>query len=126
AHDKAIMAAISSGNGLRILTNQAPNILFTRPVVFVISIARIRNRETAVRARRNLNVIHRSFVRNSGLSSSSNSQVRDELLGGIVVRSVNRVVQLPEVFESRRFLERLKGSNRSAFFRAVVHHVHAR
>src|SRR5258708_33211108 len=96
--------------------------LFMRTILFAVSVARIRDGETAVRSRRDLDVVRCSFVRNSCHKRASRSQVSDERFRRIVVSGINRVVQLPEVFQPRRFLERLESGGSSAFFPAVIHY----
>jgi len=87
-----------------------------RTILFVVPIARVRNGKTAVRSRHDLDVVRCSFVRNSRHKCASRSQIGDELFGRIVITGIDRVVQLPEVFQPRRFLERLESGDRSAFF----------
>src|SRR5467141_3544636 len=101
-------------------------LLIMRPVVLVISVACVGDGETAVGQGRHLDGIHRSFVRDACRGCTANPQVGNELFGRIVVPGVNCVMQLPEILQSGRFLERLERSNGSAFFRAVVHYGHAR
>src|ERR1700726_615451 len=88
-------------------------LLFVRPVVFVVSVARVRDGETAVGPGCDLDVIYGSFVRDACRWRAANAQVGDELLWRIVVPGVNRIVQLPEVLQTGRFLEGLESSHRS-------------
>src|SRR6266550_4955695 len=96
--------------------------LLVPPVVLVISVACVGNGETAIGPGRDLNGIHRSFIWDARGGCAANPQIGNKLLGGIVVSGVNRVVQLPQIFQTRRFLQRLERSNRPTFFCAVIHY----
>src|SRR5882762_6446590 len=79
-------------------------LLMMRPVVLVVSVACVGDGETAIGQGRHLNGIYRSFVRDACRGCTANPQVGNELFGRIVVPGVNRVMQLPEILQSGRFL----------------------
>src|SRR6266404_9391040 len=58
-------------------------LLVVRPVVLVVSVARVGDSKTAVGARRHLDGIHRSFVRDACRGCTANPQVGNKLFGRI-------------------------------------------
>ena len=71
-------------------------------VILLESVPAVLHREAAIGPSRQLNVVYRAFVGNTGRRRSSGPLIGYEFLGHVVVPGVNCVMQLPEVFQARR------------------------
>src|SRR3974390_2805197 len=72
------------------------------------SIPAVLHGKAAVRPGRQLDIVYSSFIRHTRCGGSTRSLIGDELLRHVVVSGIDRVMQLPKVFQFRRRFQTLE------------------